>query len=100
MGSRLESNSAAVRKRIEKHKFADEEGEEYGGSKFGGFTDYFRRKKIKLQNLDAEVGVPAHVLIWYEVANATYFSFDPPPRTNPQSSVVLSRTSTATRNHR
>ena len=73
MGSRLESNSAAVRKRIEKHKFADEEGEEYGGSKFGGFTDYFRRKKIKLQNLDAEVGVPAHVLIWYEVANATYF---------------------------
>ncbi|MCJ1413733.1 deoxycytidyl transferase [Xylographa parallela] len=54
MGSRLEANSSAVRKRIEKHKFVDEEGEEYGGSKFGGFTDYFRRKKIKLQNLDAE----------------------------------------------
>lgn len=54
MGSRLESNSSAVRKRIEKHKFNDEEGEEYGGSKFGGFDDYFRRKKIKLQNLDAE----------------------------------------------
>lgn len=54
MGSRLESNSNAVRKRIEKHKFENEEGEEYEPSKFGGFTDYFRRKKIKLQNLDAE----------------------------------------------
>lgn len=73
MGARLEANSSAVRKRIEKHKFADEEGEEYGGSKFGGFNDYFRRKKIKLQNLDAELrststdkppifrGVVAHV---------------------------------------
>lgn len=55
MGSRLESKSAQVRKRIEKHTFDDEEGEEYEGSKFGGFTDYFRRKKIKLQNLDAEL---------------------------------------------
>ncbi|MCJ1397679.1 deoxycytidyl transferase [Xylographa trunciseda] len=54
MGSRLDANSSAVRKRIEKHKFDNEDGEEYGGSKFGGFTDYFRRKKIKLQNLDAE----------------------------------------------
>lgn len=54
MGSRLEANSSAVRKRIEKHKFEDEDGEEYQGSKFGGFNDYFRRKKIKLQNLDAE----------------------------------------------
>ena len=73
MGSRLEANSSAVRKRIQKHKFDDEEGEEYGGSKFGGFTEYFRRKKIKLQNLDAELrststdnppifrGVVAHV---------------------------------------
>ncbi len=73
MGSRLESNSSAVRKRIEKHKFDDEAGEEYGGSKFGGFNEYFRRKKIKLQNLDAELrststdkppifrGVVAHV---------------------------------------
>ncbi|KAL8752351.1 MAG: hypothetical protein Q9184_005762 [Pyrenodesmia sp. 2 TL-2023] len=72
MGSRLEANSSAIRKRIEKHKFEDEEGEEYGSSKFGGFTDYFRRKKIKLQNLDAETrasadkppifrGVVAHV---------------------------------------
>lgn len=52
--------------------FEDEEGEEYAGSKFGGFTDYMRRKKIKLQNLDAELrsvtndppifrGVVAHV---------------------------------------
>jgi DNA repair protein REV1 len=55
MGSRLEKNSADVRKRIEGHTFNDEDGEEYAGSKFGGFTDYFRRKKIKLQNLDAEL---------------------------------------------
>lgn len=55
MGSRLESKSAQVRKRIENHTFNDEDGEEYEGSKFGGFTDYFRRKKIKLQNLDAEL---------------------------------------------
>ncbi|MCJ1341811.1 deoxycytidyl transferase [Bachmanniomyces sp. S44760] len=54
MGSRLDVNSTAVRKKIEGHKFDDEEGEEYSDSKFGGFTDYFRRKKIKLQNLDAE----------------------------------------------
>ncbi|KAA6413051.1 MAG: DNA repair REV1 [Lasallia pustulata] len=54
MGSRLEANSTAVRKRIEKHKFDDEKGEEYEASKFGGFPEYFRRKKIKLQNLDAE----------------------------------------------
>lgn len=54
MGSRLDANSNAVRKRIEAHTFSDEEGEEYGPSKFGGFTDYFRRKKIKLQNLDVE----------------------------------------------
>ncbi|KAI4191135.1 MAG: hypothetical protein L6R41_000356 [Letrouitia leprolyta] len=73
MGSRLEANSSSVRKRIEKHKFEDEGGEEYEPSKFGGFNDYFRRKKIKLQNLDAETrssasdnapifrGVVAHV---------------------------------------
>ncbi|KAH7364168.1 hypothetical protein BKA65DRAFT_532807 [Rhexocercosporidium sp. MPI-PUGE-AT-0058] len=55
MGSRLEKNSDSVRKRIEAHTFEDEEGEEYKGSNFGGFSDYFRRKKIKLQNLDAEL---------------------------------------------
>ncbi|KAN0122275.1 DNA repair protein [Hyaloscypha variabilis] len=55
MGSRLEKGSQAVRKRIEAHSFDNEEGDEYEGSKFGGFSDYFRRKKIKLQNLDAEV---------------------------------------------
>jgi len=55
MGSRLEANSSAVRKRIEKHKFENEEGEEYESSKFGGFTEYFRRKKIKLQNLDVNL---------------------------------------------
>jgi DNA repair protein REV1 len=73
MGSRLEKNSDSVRKRIEKHTFDGEDGEEYKGSAFGGFTDYFRRKKIKLQNLDADIrsqasdnppifkGVVAHV---------------------------------------
>lgn len=55
MGSRLEKNSDSVRKRIEKHTFDGEDGEEYKGSAFGGFTDYFRRKKIKLQNLDADI---------------------------------------------
>ncbi|KAL7935264.1 hypothetical protein V8C35DRAFT_269140 [Trichoderma chlorosporum] len=72
MNSALEKNSSAVRKRIESHVFEDEEGEEYEGSEFNGFGDYFRRKKIKLQNLDAEIraasdkppifkGVVAHV---------------------------------------
>ncbi|KAI1845268.1 hypothetical protein JX266_008578 [Neoarthrinium moseri] len=55
MGSRLEKNSNEVRKRIEGHAFTDEAGEEYGASAFGGFPDYFRRKKIKLQNLDSEI---------------------------------------------
>ena len=53
--------------------FDNEEGEEYGASTFGGHGDYMRRKKIKLQNLDAEIrssasgcppifrGVVAHV---------------------------------------
>ncbi|KAI0409607.1 impB/mucB/samB family protein [Xylaria palmicola] len=73
MGSRLENNSNAVRKRIEDHTFSDEAGEEYEASAFGGFPDYFRRKKVKLQNLDSELraastdkpqifkGVVAHV---------------------------------------
>nr|POF27658.1 dna repair protein rev1 [Quercus suber] len=55
MGSRLEQKSNSVRKRIESHVFDGEQGDEYGASAFGGFTDYFRRKKIKLQNLDAEL---------------------------------------------
>ena len=73
MGSRLEKKSDAVRKRIAAHMFDGEDGDEYGGSAFGGFTEYFRRKKIKLQNLDADMrahaedkpkifrGVVAHV---------------------------------------
>ncbi|KAI1103316.1 impB/mucB/samB family protein [Jackrogersella minutella] len=73
MGSRLDNNSNTVRKRIENHTFSDEAGEEYEGSAYGGFEDYFRRKKIKLQNLDSELrssssdrpqifkGVVAHV---------------------------------------
>ncbi|KAJ4367978.1 deoxycytidyl transferase [Didymella sp. IMI 355093] len=59
MGSRLEKNSDSVRKRIAAHTFDGEDGDEYGASAFGGFTDYFRRKKIKLQNLDAEVRAQA-----------------------------------------
>lgn len=55
MGSRLEKRSTEVRKRIENHTFDHEEGDEYEGSAFGGFGDYFRRKKIKLQNLDANL---------------------------------------------
>ena len=76
MGSLLHANSSAVRKQIENRMspaiaqtnhhspssclpdldhFDDEEGEEYNQSNFGGFGDYFRRKKIKLQNLDAEI---------------------------------------------
>ncbi|EEH11488.1 conserved hypothetical protein [Histoplasma capsulatum G186AR] len=73
MGSRLESGSNAVRKRIENHVFDNENGEEYEASSFGGFGDYIRRKKLKLQNLDTEIrasspqnppifrGVVAHV---------------------------------------
>jgi DNA repair protein REV1 len=73
MGSVLDRNSSQVRKRIAEHTFTDEQGEEYEESEFGGFGDYFRRKKIKLQNLDAELraassdvpqifkGVVAHV---------------------------------------
>ncbi|KAK4226137.1 DNA repair protein rev1 [Podospora fimiseda] len=51
----LEKNSSAVQKRLASHEFTDEGGEEYEGSEFGGFGDYFRRKKIKLQNLDVEL---------------------------------------------
>ncbi|KAF4455054.1 DNA repair protein REV1 [Fusarium austroafricanum] len=72
MGSVLEKNSSQVRKRIETHTFEDEAGEEYEGSEFNGLNDYFRRKKIKLQNLDADIrtnsdkpqifrGIVAHV---------------------------------------
>ncbi|KAJ4130927.1 deoxycytidyl transferase [Fusarium equiseti] len=72
MGSVLDKNSSQVRKRIEAHTFENEGGDEYDGSEFGGFNDYFRRKKIKLQNLDAETraksdkpqifkGIVAHV---------------------------------------
>ncbi|NEN39740.1 hypothetical protein G3V76_24075, partial [Escherichia coli] len=55
MGSRLEKNSTTVRRRIENHIFSGEDGEEYSASKFGGFSDYMRRKKTKLQNLDAQL---------------------------------------------
>ncbi|KAH7371548.1 hypothetical protein BKA66DRAFT_469500 [Pyrenochaeta sp. MPI-SDFR-AT-0127] len=60
MGSRLEKNSEATRKRIANHVYdGGEEGDEYGGSRFNGFADYFKNKKIKLQNLDAELRLQA-----------------------------------------
>lgn len=59
MGSRLQKNSAAERKRIASHEFTDEDGEEYEASEFGGFGDYFRRKKLKLQNLDVQLRATA-----------------------------------------
>lgn len=78
MGSRLDATSGAVRKRIENRMldftsiwhgllltktniddFQNEGGEEYEASAFGGFADYMRRKKIKLQNLDAEIRATA-----------------------------------------
>ncbi|KAK9371873.1 uncharacterized protein V1513DRAFT_406469 [Lipomyces chichibuensis] len=37
------------------HTFDHEDGAEYAGSEFGGFGEYFRNKKIKLQNLDAHI---------------------------------------------
>ncbi|EKV07959.1 DNA damage repair protein Mus42, putative [Penicillium digitatum PHI26] len=59
MGSRHEIKSSAVRKSIENHDFNDEAGEEYEASSFGGFGDYMRRKKMKLQNLDVEIRASA-----------------------------------------
>lgn len=40
---------------LSKHKLSEvnEDSEEYAASTFGGFTDYNRRKKLKLQNQDA-----------------------------------------------
>jgi DNA repair protein REV1 len=95
MGSRLQANSDIVRKRIQSRRsyrktwrfqttantifsllidtFEDDNGDEYEASAFGGFDDYFRRKKLKLQNRDAHIratsennppifrGVVAHV---------------------------------------
>ncbi|RVD85982.1 uncharacterized protein DFL_004279 [Arthrobotrys flagrans] len=48
-------NSKDTVKRFESHEFVDEDGEEYGCSSFGGFGEYFRNKKIKLQNKDAHI---------------------------------------------
>ncbi|KAI1004718.1 hypothetical protein K3495_g3496 [Podosphaera aphanis] len=54
MRSRTE-NSILSRKRIECHAFKNEEGDEYEASGFGGFSEYFQRKRLKLQNRDAEL---------------------------------------------
>lgn len=52
-------------------------GEEYGASSFGGFGEYMRRKKLKLQNQDEVIrrdikdepqifkGMVIHVLLWF-----------------------------------
>ncbi|KAL5612354.1 hypothetical protein BROUX41_000114 [Berkeleyomyces rouxiae] len=73
MNPALEKRSSQVRKSIQSHQFTGEGGEEYEASAFNGFGDYFRRKKVKLQNLDASIratsgdlpqvfkGVVAHV---------------------------------------
>lgn len=89
MGSVLDKNSSQVRKRIENHTFEDEAGEEYEPSAFGGFGDYFRRKKIKLQNLDADMrasaegkpqifkGVVAHVMGYTQPSLQVLVAFNP-----------------------
>ncbi|KAF3919527.1 hypothetical protein ABW20_dc0101464 [Dactylellina cionopaga] len=59
-----DKNSKETVKRFESHEFVDEEGAEYGGSSFGGFGEYFRNKKIKLQNKDA------HIRQAYQTQNA------------------------------
>ncbi|KAH7081933.1 heterokaryon incompatibility protein-domain-containing protein [Paraphoma chrysanthemicola] len=50
---RLGQTFDSVHKRIKKHTFAGDDGEEYKGSAFDGFTDYVRRKRTNLQNLYA-----------------------------------------------
>lgn len=72
-GSPLEILHGSQTDNMVTDSFDDEEGEEYEASSFGGFGDYMRRKKVKLQNLDAEIrassadnppifrGVVAHV---------------------------------------
>lgn len=40
---------------VESISKTDKTGEEYGESSFGGFGDYMRRKKLKLQNQDEEI---------------------------------------------
>ncbi|KAK6348623.1 deoxycytidyl transferase [Orbilia javanica] len=50
-----DKNSKDTVRRFGSHEFTDEDGEEYGGSSFGGFGEYFRNKKIKLQNKDAHI---------------------------------------------
>lgn len=79
MGSRLEKKSTEVRKRIDSHEFTDEGGEEYEPSAFGGFTDYFRRKKIKLQNLDAETRAHANKPQIFEGVVAHVTGYTQPP---------------------
>ncbi|KAL7270698.1 deoxycytidyl transferase [Rhizina undulata] len=60
MANRLfthEENAKANLRKIQAQKdnFEGETGEEYGASDFGGFRDYFRRKRLKLQNQDAHL---------------------------------------------
>ncbi|KAJ5056534.1 hypothetical protein J3E74DRAFT_440112 [Bipolaris maydis] len=60
MGSLLDKNAESARKRIANHRFEGENGEEYEGSAFGGFNDYFRRKKIN-DKPQIFKGIVAHV---------------------------------------
>jgi hypothetical protein len=65
MSHKLYAQPGRAAKRALEHLPADDEngiwaqcrvvlmiGEEYGASSFGGFGDYMRRKKLKLQNQD------------------------------------------------
>ncbi len=77
----LDKNSAAVRKQMEAHKFEGEDGEEYGASRFGEFGDYFRRKKMKLQNEDTIMRhtVPGKPQIFKDVVAHVASYTQPPP---------------------
>jgi len=66
MSNKLYTQTGSAAKNALKHRPGNDEngasyiivlisGEEYGESSFGGFGDYMRRKKLKLQNQDEEI---------------------------------------------
>ncbi len=57
-GQPARENSAAVRKRIEEHKFVDEEGEEYEGSAFGGFSTTSGGRRSSCRIATRNCGLP------------------------------------------
>ncbi|KAK7202772.1 hypothetical protein BZA70DRAFT_251773 [Myxozyma melibiosi] len=52
MASGGESTGAKSRKYFDDRQVSEEQGKEYGPSEFGNFQQYYRNKKIKLQNHD------------------------------------------------